>query len=234
MKITLNLFGLSVLLLALLAIFSIGRRIGIRNGESALEGVTQSLGDAVQSKREYVIQVDSLKEYVSQINAVTVINDRTIKQLEDTNDRLSALNIKKADLIANLTANVNVLNKKLLSKDTIIVVKNVCDTLDDSNYLKIPLDLLYEDKWSYNNVSIDSVGSFTTYFGLKQSDVHIILGDQKESVFKSKVGVMSITTPNPYLVLTPNQVIVVQPKKKIYQRQSVWLGVGVILGYFVL
>jgi hypothetical protein len=133
--------------------------------------------------------------------------------------------------IATLETNVEVLNKELNTFEPFVVVENECDSLDMSSYLKLPVNLSYEDQWTYNRVSIDSVGYSLTDFGIYPSTVKMYLGRQKESVFQGKTSVTAISTQNPYLTIEPNQVIVVEPKPRWFERKLFWLSTGMAAGF---
>lgn len=231
MKLELNVTGLIIVVALLVGTFFFGRHLGRKAEENALSTLSEQLEDNIQTKDSYKIKVDSLTEYVNQVNNSITHSTNVIKQLEGENARLKALRLEDASVIATLETNVEVLNKELESFEPFVVVENKCDSLDMSSYLKLPVRLSYEDQWAYNRISIDSNGYSLTDFGIYPSIVKMYLGKQKESVFQGKTSVTAISTQNPYLTIEPNQVIVVEENAKWYERKLFWLGIGLAGGF---
>jgi len=231
MKIELNITGLLIILALCTGLFFLGRHLGRKAKDNALETLSQQLKDNIETKDSYKITVDSLTEYVTQVNNSITRSRDVIKQLEGEKERLEALRLKDASIIATLETNVEVLDKKLSSFEPFVIVENECDSLDMSSYLQLPVRLSYEDQWAYNNILITGKDSLLTNFGIYPSTVKMYLGTQRESIFKSKSSVTAITTANPYLSIAPNQVIVVDEKPRWYERNLFWLGVGMVGGF---
>ena len=231
MKIELNIKGLIIIIALIVGTFFLGRHLGLKAEEDALQKLSDRLKENVQSKDSYKIKVDSLTEYVNQVNTSITRSESAIKGLKEENKRLKALRIDDARVIATLESSVEVLNKELESIEPFVIIENECDSLDMSSYLKLPIELSYEDQWAYNNVSIDTTGYSLTNFGVYPSTVKMYLGTQKESIFQRKTNVTAITTPNPYLTIEPNQVIVVEPRPKWYQHKLFYMSLGLIGGY---
>ena len=240
MKIQLNVLGIIIILAVVFATFYFGKGLGRLDRDNQLHGLSHSLNQALQTKEKYKIKIDSLIEQVSQMEYVLVNDVKIIQHLEEDAKRLRALNIKDVETIAKLDATVAVLNKKLeylqpnvltIDSDNVNVSTSTSD--DPKPCLELPVDFAYEDKWAYNRTTIDTLGEVYSDFGLYPSRINIIIGQQKDTWYKKKEGIIAVTTLNPYLAVDPENVILVKDAPKWYQRKIVWLAGGLIGGLLI-
>jgi hypothetical protein len=102
MKLELNVTGLIIVIALLVGTFFFGRYLGRKVEENALSNLSEQLEDNIQTKDSYKIRVDSLTEYVNQVNNSITHSTNVIKQLEGENARLKALRLDDAQVYSYL------------------------------------------------------------------------------------------------------------------------------------
>jgi hypothetical protein len=118
--------------------------------------------------------------------------------------------------------------------DTIFIAFNDTLRINDTIYSKSNFDCLkhfnLSDKFFYingnlleNGIKIDSL-SFPNI-------ATITIGEKRQGIFKKSLPIVEIKNSNPYIKTIDLSNVVINNKKKTYQKNSFWFTIGTSLGF---
>lgn len=118
--------------------------------------------------------------------------------------------------------------------DTIFIAFNDTLRINDTIYSKSNFDCLkhfnLSDKFFYingnvleNGIKIDSL-SFPNI-------ATITIGEKRQGIFKKSLPIIEIKNSNPYIKTIDLSNVVINNKKKTYQKNSFWFTIGTSLGF---
>lgn len=189
---------------------------------------TANLIAARDSIDRYVIEINGLRQTVSEKDAL-VLSEKEAKEAAILErDRLKALHIKEVVTNTELQGTIKILRDSLKLKPGTVII-TVKDTSGISrDYVRIPFTLL-DIKEPYLNLNAGMNANRTAYFGMSVPvSGTMTIGYKKAGFLKTKpVGIF--TSPNPYLQINNMDILIVQERKKWYQYWYVHALAGIVL-----
>ncbi len=220
LQFTIKQIAITLILGAILAFILISRGKYKREADR----LNLALFSTQQTVRQKDIIIQGLNQKVFTQEAQVVSSTKALKQSEEEKEYLKKLHIKDVKTISNLGLEVEVLKKQGTYKDTVIVrdtITNVVDTVKMASY---------KDQWVYATVVLYPDNPVFN-FGVTNLPLKIILGYQREGLFKKQTLNSVITTECPYVQINKINTIVVQPTKPLWYRIAFPVGVGI--GYLL-
>lgn len=161
---------------------------------------------------EYSIKIDTLKEKVYETELIVVDRKKELNLSKEQLKRLAAQHIKDIKVIAELELQIRALRDSLILNrgvDTVNVEEIIMGE-DTVSMVRVPFDFGWKDSWasSWGAVSVDGLG--TSGFEVIKLPLDIVLGSR--GVF-NKGYVSAVSSPNPYVYVSQNNVQLVQKKK---------------------
>jgi len=179
---------------------------------------------------EYVIEVDSLKEYVAEAELRVVEKERQLMLTIEQKERIEQLHLRNVIVVGELRLSLQAYRDSLQIKkgtDTIHVIEYVVEG-DTMEVVPVGTEWSWSDQWASAYAGIDTTGTGYIGFEVKPSTLNIALGSR--GVFR-KDYVSSATTLNPYLTIDKNNIQVVQQKKA--QTTIIAGSLGVAIGVLI-
>jgi len=185
--------------------------------------LTSDLLSAEQQISHYTVMVDGLKEQVAEAKLWVWSKEQALVLTEAQVERLKKQNINHVTAIGKLNVRIAMLQDSLTLKrgtDTIKVVEYVNENGERNDCVPIPFSFDHDDEWTYIYGAVDASGSGDLGFFLKETKIDLTLGSK--GIF-NKQSVVSVSSPNPYLMVTPEDFQVVQKGNK---KAPILIGTG--------
>jgi len=229
MTIKLKLYHIAIIIAVLTASYFIVRAKYSNELDSAQISLYEAQKAIYDDSINYSVKINGLMHYVSEQKALVVSSDRSLKKSEGERDRLKALRIKDVVSISDLNAKVSLLEAELELSDATIIT--IVDTLSQIpyDYMRIPISASYNDKWTSIDVSVGRESKFDLTLDIPITGT---IGYKKTSMFKKEVYSI-LDTPVPYVSISKNNVIVVQEKRKWWERNGTAFGAGFVSAFAV-
>jgi len=212
--------------------------VGIFKVKEERDRVRMVLQDREETIERYEIEVDSLREYVTQAELWIFNKDKKLALTQAELDRIKQLNLRQVYTIGRLEMTVSALKDSLsLWRDSVRVETVYVDNPDDPEgpsipMIELPASFGWEDDYvrSWGLITADGYGE--SGFDVKSLNIDLTLGSRG---WLSPDYVSVVTTDNPYINIDKNNFSVVQPKKirPVIVGVSVGLVTGTVLGYFI-
>ena len=219
MKIQFSVIGILVIISLFFAFFFLGRvstkRERDRLNLAVIEGKKHIKNDS--------IIIAGLKYKTFTQETYIVNSERSLKELTNENEKLKALKIKNVQLIALLNAKVSALE---MQGEYVTIVRDTVE-LWDENEIILPDYVTYKDEWVDVSVALKTKPIFNVR--MDSIPLQLTIADKKTGLFKKNPTVSIIDTPNPYVSIDKNDVVIVKKPKKWYQTKlfAILASVGI-------
>lgn len=171
----------------------------------------------------YIEQEQRIANYEDALNA-GLINEQDLK----------AKNLKNVETIINLRQQVSGLNDTILkykSKPAIITIIDTT-THDTVNYLKIPIEASFSNKWVIIKETILKEGIRIDTLSLV-NDQKIYIALRKNGFLRKSTPVITIESSNPYFAPIKMDNIIIEHNIPWYQKNITWGIIGAIGGFIL-
>jgi hypothetical protein len=218
MKIQLSVIGVIIVLSLMLGSFYFGKS----STRDERDNLNLSLLDAHRKVYEDSVTIAGLKHKTFTQNILIVTSESALKESQEEKERLKVLRVKDIQLIGKLNAKIAVLEKQgHYVYDTI----NIHDTLDMNK--PCPDSAIYKDRWIDIKVGLKNNPIFNVV--MDSIPLQITIADKKMGLFKSSPTVSIVDTPNPYVSINRNDIVIIKKPKKWYQTKlfAILTAVGI-------
>ncbi len=197
---------------------------GILNSSREVDRLRSELRASADVIMYHTIEVDSLTEQVAEAKLYIWEKEQHLVMTQAQVERLKKLRIRDVRLIGELEIRLDAFKDSLAVRDADTVIRYV-ERVNDVPMIEVPAFFESDEPWLYmwGNINIAGTGSLGMH--LKETPIHITLGSR--GVFK-KEYVSAISSPNPYITITKNDIQVVQPK--ITKPTAIAGTVGLLVG----
>lgn len=212
MKINLSVIGVIIVLGLILGSFYLGRN----STQSERDRLNMAIADAKKQVLEDSVVIAGLKYKTFTQDAYIVSSERTLKQFADENAKLKALKVKNIQLIALLNAKVSALERQ--GEYVPAVIRDTVQLWEEDNAPIEPFkSAVYKDQWMTASVELKNKPIFNVV--MDSIPLQITIADKKMGLFKKSPTVSIVDTPNPYVNIDKNDVLLVQKPKRFYETK---------------
>ena len=223
---------LNIRISGILVLLLIGVIVFLWVDKSGLKGDIAELNETLANRDttivHYSIEVDGLKERVSESITLVVARDRALKRTEACAERLKALNIRRVKVIGDLELQIAAMQDSLAvvnpaTTDTIEVIRYVENRGDTLNVVEVPLEFEWSNQHARSWAAINERGFGASGFEIYNLDMNIVMGSRG---WLKPQSVVSVSSTNPYLHITKQNFVVVESKS----RRPFWISLGAVSG----
>lgn len=220
MKITFSVRDIVYLAIFLaIFVFILSARRSYRTEIDRLNSALFSQSDTLSS---YTSVINNQKMTISSYDAQVVSSQREIKRLRDEREYFEKLHINDLKNISKLSLEVDVLKKQGVYRDTIII-SAAKDSTVSFPYAE------WSDKWAWAKILLYPE-SPSISLGLYESPMKVYV--YYKGVLKPK-PMASITSENPYITIKSASTVIVEEKKKFWQKKYPYAIAGLLGGYLI-
>lgn len=186
------------------------------------------------------VELSAFKNQISKLDIqnqffTQKINDKNQTIVEQEQVILSqkdaiALNLLEIDRLKKIKSQVRI--KSIIDIDTIFIPYTDIDTI----YYKDSCDFIEKKFFVANDYYV--FGGVTKKNGILldsvsfNNNMKITIANKRMGLFKKSKPIVEVVYENPYVKTKQMNNVIIEDKKKWYQRNGTWFGVGIGLGLF--
>ena len=166
-----------------------------------------------------------------------IVNKNKEKIIEQEQLILTLQQAKNLNLInskdwKNTQSSINIVTKTRI--DTIFIAFNdtlhIIDTIHSKNNFNHFKNFNLSDKFFYINGNVIENGIKIDSLSFPNSTT-ITIGEKRQGIFRKSLPIVEIKHSNPYIETINLSNVVINNKKKIYEKNSFWFTIGTSLGF---
>lgn len=234
MKITFSVRDIVYLAIFLaIFVFILSARRSYRTEIDRLNSALFSQSDTLSS---YTSVINNQKMTISSYDAQVVSSQREIKRLRDEREYFEKLHINDLKNISKLSLEVDVWRKKGVYRDTVVADTTAFNPVTFATIFsdgRNPADSVryvsWSDKWAWAQVMLYPDNPLVS-LGLYESPMKVYV--YYKGVLKPK-PMASITSENPYITIKSASTVIVEEKKKFWQKKYPYAIAGLLGGYLI-
>ena len=107
---------------------------------------------------------------------------------------------------------------------------HIIDTINSKSNFDYPKHFNLSDKFFYINGNVLENGIKIDSLSFPNSTT-ITIGEKRQGIFRKSLPIVEIKNSNPYIETINLSNVVINNKKKIYEKNSFWFTIGTSLGF---
>lgn len=232
--INIRLATLLILLLACTAAYLVFKVVRYRQDVKVLNTSINSKDQAIYAYRALI---GGLETTVHETEVLRLESDRALRKSRVYSDRMKALSLRRVYVIADLELKIAFLEDSMevveASPSVIYPTSGTAvveDAKPDSPTISLPASFGRETDWFLTQALINEAGMGSIHFELKSPTLDLTIG--RRGVFQ-KSYVAAVSSPNPYLTIQKQNVVLVQKKNPTPYIIGGALGLGFVAGFIL-
>jgi len=194
-----------------------------RSQQKSIADLESKLKIADTKNSVFSSKVNELGQHIATQNQTIVSGRAALDELKKENSKL-----KKVVSNVKPTISTQIVEVLVPYNDKPDIKK-----LDTNTYMKVPIGFSHtSNKWYKINGTVDTNGINIANISVI-NELSITVGSERQGIFKKPKPIVTVKNENPYTETIKLSNIVVQEKPKWYERKLVWLGAGIVGGYFI-